>query len=140
MDEKLITEVIGKRIRTRRKALGITTAELAERIGVSPATIRRYENNGVNPARKMALNSLAKALGTIPDALTGECAFEEQKSTAAEPPEEKEGAVFMAQLIDILAIYSYHIVKAIEEAHTIIEDMGVTISGEPSVYTKNEPE
>lgn len=63
--------IVGEIIRERRKAIGMTPEELADKIGVSRATIYRYESNKVG---KMPINSLcplAHALRTTPAELMG---------------------------------------------------------------------
>jgi DNA-binding transcriptional regulator YiaG len=41
-------------VRTLREALGLTQAELGERLGVDKATVARWENGKVRPGRKAA--------------------------------------------------------------------------------------
>jgi len=53
---------IGSRIRTSRKAAGLTQSELAEAIGVEPESVNRIENGKLNPARE-TLQKVAAALG-----------------------------------------------------------------------------
>ncbi|MBQ6268064.1 MAG: helix-turn-helix transcriptional regulator [Clostridia bacterium] len=38
------TEAVGKRIADRRKELGLTQEQLAEKIGVSPQAVSKWEN------------------------------------------------------------------------------------------------
>lgn len=38
---------IGERIKKRRKELGLSAEQIAEKLGVSPATIYRYESNDI---------------------------------------------------------------------------------------------
>lgn len=38
---------VGERIKKRRKELGMTVDELAERVGKSRATVYRYENGSI---------------------------------------------------------------------------------------------
>ncbi|MEO1138602.1 MAG: helix-turn-helix transcriptional regulator [Pseudomonadota bacterium] len=53
---------IGTRIRTLRKALGLTQTELADTIGVRFQQIQKYEN-GSNRIAASTLNQVAEALG-----------------------------------------------------------------------------
>jgi repressor LexA len=62
---------VGKRIKTRRKALGYSAEDLAAIIGVSPATIYRYESADIMNMRSDKLNPIAKALRTTPAYLMG---------------------------------------------------------------------
>jgi transcriptional regulator with XRE-family HTH domain len=51
--------MLGKRLKTLRKTLGITQKELARTLGVSEMTIRRYEANRFQPDAEV-LSKLAK--------------------------------------------------------------------------------
>lgn len=62
---------IGERIRKRRKHIGLTVDQLAERIGKDRATIYRYENGDIGNLPLTILEPLADALGTTPAHLMG---------------------------------------------------------------------
>lgn len=55
---------IGQRINRRRKDLGISAEKLADLIGVSPATIYRYENGDIEKIPTDRLSLIAMALST----------------------------------------------------------------------------
>lgn len=55
---------IGKRIKERRKQLGISAEQLAEAINVSPATIYRYESGGIENMGVDKVTPIAKILHT----------------------------------------------------------------------------
>lgn len=55
---------IGERIKNRRKQLGISAEQLAEAIGVSPATIYRYESGNIENMGIDKLTPIAKFLHT----------------------------------------------------------------------------
>jgi transcriptional regulator with XRE-family HTH domain len=57
-----LDRVIGQRLRRRREALGVTTAELADRVGVSPQQLHKYET-GVNRVATSRLVAACAALG-----------------------------------------------------------------------------
>ena len=57
---------IGQRINSRRKQLGSSAEKLADTIGVSPATIYRYENGGIEKIPTDRLSLIANALSTTP--------------------------------------------------------------------------
>ena len=59
---------IGESIRYHRKRLHLTQAELADRIGVSPQAVSKWENDVGLPDISMAV-PLARALGTTTDEL-----------------------------------------------------------------------
>ena len=62
---------IGERIKKRRKELGLSAEQIAEKLGVSPATIYRYESNDIMNMRIDKLEPIAKVLRTTPDYLMG---------------------------------------------------------------------
>lgn len=62
---------VGQRIKQRRQALGLSAEQLAARIGVSPATIYRYENNDIAHMRVDKLTPIANVLMTTPGDLMG---------------------------------------------------------------------
>lgn len=68
---------IGKKIHERRKEIGISAEKLAEIIGVSPATIYRYENGDIGKIPADRLNEIAVALCTTHYELTGAYTYEE---------------------------------------------------------------
>ena len=62
---------IGARIKHRRKELGYSAEQLAEMVGVSPATIYRYEKNEIANIGTDKLQPIADALSTTPGRLMG---------------------------------------------------------------------
>ncbi len=56
---------IGSRVSALRQELGMTTTELARRVGISQAQISRLEN-GLQGFRSTTLFKIAKALGKEP--------------------------------------------------------------------------
>ena len=60
-----------ERIKLRRKEIGLSAETVAERLGVSPATIYRYENNDIKKFPTDILEPLAKVLHTTPAYLLG---------------------------------------------------------------------
>ena len=62
---------IGERIKKRRKELGLSAEQIAEKLGVSPATIYRYESNDIMNMRIDKLEPIAKVLRTTPAYLMG---------------------------------------------------------------------
>ena len=63
--------MISNELKNRRKALGLTLEELAERIGTSKQTIHRYENGTISNIPPEKVEALAHALETTPAALMG---------------------------------------------------------------------
>ncbi len=62
---------IGERIRSRRKELGLTVDELAEKLGKNRATIYRYESNEIEKLPTTVLEPLAAVLNVTPAYLMG---------------------------------------------------------------------
>lgn len=61
----------GQRIKDRRKAIGLSAERLAEMLGVSPATIYRYENGDIEKVPGDRLGPIASTLHTTPAYLMG---------------------------------------------------------------------
>ena len=61
----------GQRMKDRRKAIGLSAERLAETLGVSPATIYRYENGDIEKVPGDRLAPIAAALNTTPAYLMG---------------------------------------------------------------------
>lgn len=64
LDEVMLPAAIlfGERLRDRRKALGLTQAQLAEQTGITPAYISAVERGGANPTLDIMVK-LAQAVG-----------------------------------------------------------------------------
>lgn len=61
----------GQRMKIRRKEIGLSAERLAELLGVSPATIYRYENGDIEKVPGDRLGPIAEALRTSPAFLMG---------------------------------------------------------------------
>ena len=55
---------LGDRIRDKRESKGMTLRELAAKIGVTEATVSRYESNQIKNPTNVKLRQIAEALGT----------------------------------------------------------------------------
>ena len=73
----------GERMKQRRKELGFSAEKVAERLGVSPATIYRYERGDIEKVPGDSLGELAKILQTTPAYLMG---WEEKPAAPAPRP------------------------------------------------------
>ncbi|MGI5891984.1 MAG: helix-turn-helix domain-containing protein [Bacillota bacterium] len=58
-------------IRNRRLALGLTLEEVGKRVGVSKATVQRWESGVIENIRRDKISKLAKTLQTTPASLMG---------------------------------------------------------------------
>jgi len=61
----------GQRMKLRRKELGLSAEYVAGRLNLSPATIYRYENGGIDKVPGDILEPLALVLQTTPAYLMG---------------------------------------------------------------------
>lgn len=64
-------EETGKKINTRRKEMKISAATLAERVGLSKATIHRYESGDIKNIKMPVLEAMADVLRVNPLWLLG---------------------------------------------------------------------
>lgn len=62
MEDKELARSVGATIATRRKLLGLTQAELAERLDIGQESLSRMENGQISP-KFSRLQSFADALG-----------------------------------------------------------------------------
>lgn len=72
----------GERMKQRRKEIGLSAEKVAERLGVSPATIYRYEKGDIEKVPVDIFAELAKILQTTPAYLMG---WEEQPEPKKPP-------------------------------------------------------
>lgn len=71
---------ISKKLKNRRKELGLTMLQLANKTGVSEATISRWESGDIANMRRDKIVSLAKALQVSSDYVMGWEENTEEKS------------------------------------------------------------
>lgn len=64
-------EDIGTKIKERRKELDISAVQLAERLGMSKATIHRYENGDIKKIKLPVIDAMAQVLKVNPLWLLG---------------------------------------------------------------------
>lgn len=62
---------IGQRMRSRRKELGLTLQEVADRVGVQNSTIYRYEAGKIAKIKLPVIEAIASALNVNPSWLIG---------------------------------------------------------------------
>ena len=66
-----MTDDTGKRIKARRKDLGMTQEELGQKAGVTKATINKYETGIVQNLQLSNIEDMAKALNLSPRYIMG---------------------------------------------------------------------
>lgn len=81
----------GERIKIMRKSLGLSAEYIAEKIGVSPSTIYRYENNDIASMKIENLKLIADILGTKASYILGW--YDEEPVVAVIPTEENDTKV-----------------------------------------------
>ena len=86
-----MSENVGKRIKEIREEKGISVIELAEKLGVSRATIYRYENNEIIKFPIGIILPIAEALHVNPAYLLG---WSDNPSTNSSPDMEKALALY----------------------------------------------
>ena len=72
---------LSETLKTRRKELGLTLLQIAERMGVTEATVQRWESGDIKTIRQDRIGQLAEILYVAPARLMGWP--EETKETAA---------------------------------------------------------
>lgn len=77
---------IKERLKNRRKELKLTMLDIANYVGVSEATISRWESGEIEKLPSTALKSLAKILRTTPEYIMGWEKDAEKEQHENEPP------------------------------------------------------
>jgi transcriptional regulator with XRE-family HTH domain len=72
MKDKELRKLIGSRAKQRRLELGLIQPYIAEKMGVTPSTIQRYEAGTIDNTKKMVLEGLSEALHVSVEWLRGE--------------------------------------------------------------------
>lgn len=116
----------GERLKLRRKEIGFSAEKVADRLGVSPATIYRYEKGDIEKVPVDSLAELAKILQTTPAYLMG---LESQADQAEindllaqiQASEEKEQSRIAEMIQDFKKLNDDGKAKAIERVHELTE-------------------
>lgn len=92
-------------IKKRRKELGLTLAELAKLVGVTEATVQRWESGNIKTLRYGRIEVLASALQTTPMALQGwdTSAIDEFDDTKKAPAMQEPGSISLEGSNSLLA-------------------------------------
>lgn len=116
----------GERLKLRRKEIGFSAEKVADQLGVSPATIYRYEKGDIEKVPVDSLAELAKILQTTPAYLMG---WESQADQAEindllaqiQASEEKEQSRIAEMIQDFKELNDDGKAKAIERVHELTE-------------------
>lgn len=71
-------------LKTRRKELGLTLLDIAKMVGVTEATVQRWESGNIKNLRHNRIVKLAEALEVQPSTLMGWDDLSEKKSPSIE--------------------------------------------------------
>ena len=93
---------IGRRIKERRQELNISAVELADMLGLSKATVHRYENGDIRNIKLPVVESMARALRANPLWIIGKSDQKEADSMC-----EKDLLVMIDELIAYAKRTSY---------------------------------
>ena len=116
----------GERLKLCRKEIGFSAEKVADQLGVSPATIYRYEKGDIEKVPVDSLAELAKILQTTPAYLMG---WESQADQAEindllaqiQASEEKEQSRIAEMIQDFKKLNDDGKAKAIERVHELTE-------------------
>lgn len=91
-------------IKEKRLSLGMTMKEVADKVGVSEATISRWESGEISNMRRGAISALAKALGISPNEIMGweQISGDSSNDISTSPTGEKIDARTRRQLEKVL--------------------------------------
>ena len=137
---------VGERVKERRTELNLSMGDLGKRLGVNKSTIQRYESKGVDPEKRYLVISLADALLTTPEWLTGlsedkeydgytkskmkldehlESFLKEMDSVVGSEAYQQFLAGHLCNIIDLYSVYAVHFARAMEKADRVGADEGL---------------
>ena len=137
---------VGERVKERRTELNLSMGDLGKRLGVNKSTIQRYESKGVDPEKRYLVISLADALLTTPEWLTGlsedkeydgytkskmkldehlESFLKEMDSVVGSEAYQQFLAGHLCNIIDLYSVYAVHFARAMEKADQVATDEGL---------------
>ena len=128
----------GERMKQRRKEIGFSAEKVAERLGVSPATIYRYEKGDIEKVPVDSLAELAKILQTTPAYLMGWEEQPEPKKPTIPPGFEPMPKMKKVPLIGSIAcgtpiLAQQNIEKIVDVPENIRCDFSLTCHGDSMV-------
>ena len=126
--------------------LNLSMGDLGKRLGVNKSTIQRYESKGVDPEKRYLIVSIADALLTTPEWLTGlsdakeydsytKCRIQitehldsylkEMDSVIGSEAYQQFLAGHLCNIIDLYSIYAVHFARAMKKADEVATDEGL---------------
>jgi transcriptional regulator with XRE-family HTH domain len=121
LDETLVNEHVGKRIRRRRRLLGLTQTQLASAVEIRFQQIQKYES-GANKVSAPRLYSIAQALDVSPayfyEGLEGDQAKATNPAAQAtlDPAEDRQAARMLIALAKVNPILRERLIALAEAA------------------------
>ena len=76
-------QVVGERIKQRRKQLGLTLDDIAQELGVARSTIQRYENGTIDRLKLPIIEAIARVIAVNPTWICGKTDDMEPEKTPA---------------------------------------------------------
>ncbi|MBP3412494.1 MAG: helix-turn-helix transcriptional regulator [Oscillospiraceae bacterium] len=137
---------VGERVKERRTELNLSMGDLGNRLGVNKSTIQRYESKGVEPEKRYLIVSLADALLTTPEWLTGlseekeydgyvkskmkldehlEGFLKEMDSVVGSEAYQQFLAGHLCNIIDLYSVYTVHFARAMKKVNEVTTDEGL---------------
>ena len=89
-------------LKAKRKELGLTLAQIAEKIGVTEATVQRWESGNIKSLRHERIAKLADILGVTPSVLMG---WDEPTAPTLPSPTITEDTVTFPVITSVAAHY-----------------------------------
>ena len=127
----------GQRMKDRRKAIGLSAERLAEILGISPATIYRYENGDIEKVPGERLRPIADALQTTPAYLMG---WESEASSLPENiipmPEMRKVPLIGAIACGAPILADEHIEDYVDIPRHIHADFALTCKGDSMINAR----
>lgn len=128
----------GQRIKSRRKEIGMSAETLADILGVSPATVYRYENGEIEKVPGDRLEPIANALHTTPAYLMG---WAENASAPVAPniipfPEMRKVPLIGAIACGAPILAEEHIEDYVDVPRHISADFALTCKGDSMINAR----
>lgn len=109
-------------LRDRRQELGLTMKQVAEAVGVSEATVSRWESGDIQNMKSNRIAAMAKVLQTDPNfVMTGKTVDEEMNSEDAELAEYLEYLKTRPEMRMLFSLTKNATKAEVEKAVRIIE-------------------
>ena len=122
-------EILGENIRHYRKIKGYTIKDIAEKVGITEATMQKYEKGSIRRVDIEMLKSIAEAIGVPPETLTGW----EKPDEEARVKRLMRYAELLASEIDIIEKY-----RSLDDKYKSIVDSTLDTAYKSSLEEKGE--